>query len=52
LTDIAEPTSVDPAMRVRGALLSLLVGALILAGAAGGQRTSTHIDYWWSGSAF
>src|SRR5919109_266867 len=39
-------------MRVRGTLVSLLLGALVLAGAAGGQRTSTHIDYWWSGSAF
>jgi hypothetical protein len=30
----------------------LLLGFLILGGSAGAQRTSTHIDYWWSGSAF
>lgn len=32
--------------------LALLLGVLILVGTAGAQRTSTHIDYWWSGSAF
>jgi hypothetical protein len=31
---------------------TLLLVVLILAGTAGAQRTSTHIDYWWSGSAF
>jgi hypothetical protein len=31
---------------------ALLLAVLILAGTAGAQRASTHIDYWWSGSAF
>jgi hypothetical protein len=31
---------------------ALLLATVILAGSAGAQRTSTHIDYWWSGSAF
>jgi hypothetical protein len=31
---------------------ALLLAAVVLAGSAGAQRTSTHIDYWWSGSAF
>src|SRR5919197_1046598 len=40
-------------MRASRTLLpALLLAALILAGTAGAQRTSTHIDYWWSGSAF
>jgi hypothetical protein len=36
---------------MRPLFLSLL-GVLILTATAGAQRTSTHIDYWWSGSAF
>jgi hypothetical protein len=37
---------------LRTLLPVLLLGFLILGGTAGAQRTSTHIDYWWSGSAF
>ena len=33
-------------------LTALLLAVLALTGSAGAQRTSTHIDYWWSGSAF
>jgi len=32
--------------------VALLLGLLIVCGTAGAQRSSTHIDYWWSGSAF
>ena len=31
---------------------ALLLAALTLAGTARAQPTSTHLDYWWSGSAF
>ena len=31
---------------------ALLLVVLMLAGTAGAQSTSTHLDYWWSGSAF
>ncbi|HEX6680986.1 MAG TPA: hypothetical protein VF063_10095 [Gaiellaceae bacterium] len=33
-------------------LVATLLCVLTLAATAGAQRTSTHIDYWWSGSAF
>ena len=36
----------------RTLLPAMLLAVLTLAGTAGAQRTSTHLDYWWSGSAF
>src|SRR5579862_3988862 len=40
-------------MRVSAALISgLVLAALLVTGTSGAQSTSTHIDYWWSGSAF
>jgi hypothetical protein len=39
-------------MRASRTVVPALLVALMLAGTAGAQRTSTHIDYWWSGSAF
>jgi len=38
--------------RASRTVVPALLVALLLAGTAGAQRTSTHIDYWWSGSAF
>src|SRR5205823_10330399 len=59
---VAESTQVDRcrAARVRSIrerasrklCPALLLAVLMLAGTAGAQRTSTHLDYWRSGSAF
>jgi len=37
---------------LRTVVPALLLAVLMLAGTAGAQSTSTHLDYWWSGSAF
>jgi len=39
-------------MRASRTVVPALLVVLTLAGTAGAQRTSTHLDYWWSGSAF
>ena len=39
-------------MRASRTVVPALLVVLMLAGTAGAQSTSTHLDYWWSGSAF
>jgi hypothetical protein len=39
-------------MRASRTVVPALLVVLLLAGTAGAQRSSTHLDYWWSGSAF